>query len=136
MSISVTTTNITKAFKATAANFATATNATAGAADTFVFELERADTAAYVLISNPLMMGGTNVTIKFAKGNFWAGKVIDTTELTIAAGDTAIIAIESSFVKKADGTMSMTVTPVTTSIALASIGLTVSIIERSITSNN
>ena len=134
MSINVTTTNITKAFDAEALNLAAATNATAGAADTFVFTLEKADDTAYVLISNTLLMGGTDVTVAFAKGDFWAGKAIDS--LTVAAGATAVIAIESGFVKKSDGTMSMTVTPVTGTVALASTGLSVGLIERSMVSNN
>ena len=89
-----------------------------------------------VLVSNKTYVGGSDIEIGFAKGQFWAAKDVSGSGLNAKAGMVAAYAIDSAMVKAFDGTITMSMKPVNEAKALATLGVSVAVLEIVRATNN
>lgn len=107
----MTTVNITKAtdaFVPVELEFADATETSFGVSEDFSITPESSDDRTVIIVNNA-NASGRALTVKFKAGDYMS--VSDTKEYSVSAGSSAVIAIDSAFVKNNDGSIVLTATP-------------------------
>ena len=136
MAFTVDTTVIDKIFKPEMLNFVASSASVNGASDSCSFTLGSADDDVIVFVSNQTYVGGSVVEVEFSGGDFWASKKYNGDELKVAPGMTAAYVIESAAVKGFDGKVTMSLKPVSASVSLGGLGVSVAVLEVRRTVNN
>ncbi|MDD2268309.1 MAG: hypothetical protein PHY15_02015 [Eubacteriales bacterium] len=136
MAFTVNTTLIEKAFKPGMLDFVASSVLENGAADSCVFTVDSADDDVIVFVNNQTYVGGSTIDVEFSSGDFWAAKKYSGSDLSVLPGMTAAYVIESAAVKGFDGKVTMTLKPVTASVSLGGIGVSVAVLEIKRSVNN
>lgn len=107
--VTVSNSKVTALGTVTELKLAAATETVADKAQTFIITPDPEKQMGRCAIVVQESSGGGNMTFSLAAGNFWASGVALTG--TITSSKTMVIVVESAKYKKANGTMSLTLTP-------------------------
>lgn len=127
----VTNTNITQVFLPNELKTTAAAVTTADTKETFVLAPRAADAGLFVLLMNPGADGA--VQYEFADGLLGCPDgVNDPAQNTVAAGQTAVIKLDSAYVMQRDGTVELRVSP-PAGKALGTMGVKVALVQNDLT---